>query len=48
MGACILIALGYDAQAAMQLIKARRAIADPFAFHIRPRILKFAQQWNQQ
>jgi protein tyrosine phosphatase (PTP) superfamily phosphohydrolase (DUF442 family) len=46
MGACILIAQGYDPQAAMQLIKARRVVADPFAFYIRPRILKFAQAWQ--
>jgi hypothetical protein len=46
MGACILIALGYDPQDAMQLIKARRPIADPFAFYIRPRILQFARKWN--
>jgi protein tyrosine phosphatase (PTP) superfamily phosphohydrolase (DUF442 family) len=47
MGACILIAQGYDPQAAMQLIKARRAVADPFAWYIRPRILKFAEEWNR-
>ena len=45
MGAAVLIAQGYDPQAAMKLIKERRSIADPFAFYIRPRILKFAQQW---
>lgn len=46
MGACILIAQGYDPHAAMQLIKERRAFADPFAWYIRPRILKFAKEWN--
>ncbi|MCC6298756.1 MAG: dual specificity protein phosphatase family protein [Anaerolineales bacterium] len=46
MGACILIAQGYDPQAAMRLIKERRPVADPFAFYIRPRILKFARVWN--
>ena len=46
MGACILIAQGYDPQAAMELIAARRFVADPFAFHIRPRILRFAQEWQ--
>jgi hypothetical protein len=46
MGACILIAQGFDPQAAMSLIKERRAVADPFAFYIRPRILKFAKEWN--
>jgi len=45
MGACILIAQGYDPLAAMQLITERRAVADPYAFHIRPRILKFSREW---
>jgi len=45
MGACILVAQGYDPQEAMQLIRDRRSIADPFAFHIRPRILRFAREW---
>ena len=46
MGACILIAQGYEPQSAMELVKEKRAVADPFAFYIRPRILKFANQWN--
>lgn len=46
MGACILIAQGYDPLEAMKLIAARRPVADPFAFHIRPRIMKFAEEWN--
>ncbi|MBI5943428.1 MAG: dual specificity protein phosphatase family protein [Chloroflexi bacterium] len=46
MGACILIAQGYDPHAAMQLIKDKRPVADPFAFYIHPRILKFASQWT--
>ena len=46
IGACILIAQGFDPQAAMQLIKERRAVADPFAYYIRPRILKFANEWK--
>ena len=46
MGACILIALGYEPEAAMQLIAARRVVADPDAFYIRPRIMKFARQWK--
>lgn len=45
MGAAILIAQGYAAEAAMTLIKEKRPQADPFAFHIRPRILKFAKLW---
>ena len=47
MGAAILIAQGYEAEAAMQLIKSQRPFADPYAFYIRPRILKFARQWNE-
>ena len=46
MGAAILIAQGYEAESAMQLIKSQRAFADPYAFYIRPRIIKFASQWN--
>ena len=46
MGACILIAQGFDPQAAMELIAARRSVADPFAYYIRPRILKFANEWK--
>ncbi len=46
MGACILIAQGHEPRAAMKLIKERRPVADPFAFHIRPRILKFAREWG--
>jgi hypothetical protein len=45
MGAAILVALGYDPLEAMELIKDRRSIADPFVFYIRSRILRFAQQW---
>lgn len=47
MGACILIAQGHEAEAAMQLIKSQRAFADPYVFYIRPRIMKFANQWNK-
>lgn len=47
MGAAILIAQGHAAESAMNLIKERRPIADPFAFYIRPRILKFARLWNE-
>jgi dual specificity MAP kinase phosphatase len=46
MGACILIAQGYDPQEAMDLIAERRSVADPYAYYIRPRILKFADEWG--
>ncbi|HLO17952.1 MAG TPA: dual specificity protein phosphatase [Anaerolineales bacterium] len=48
MGSCILIAQGYDPEDAMKLIMKRRPIADPYAFHIRPRILKFAREWQRE
>ena len=46
MGACILIAQGCAPSDAMELIAARRSVADPFAYYIRPRILKFANEWK--
>jgi hypothetical protein len=46
MGAAILIALGYDPDEAIELIKARRPSADPDAFYIRSRILRFAHAWQ--
>ena len=47
MGACVLIAQGHEPEAAIKLVKERRAVADPDAFYIRPRILEFARQWQQ-
>lgn len=47
MGACILIAQGYDPESAMKLIVDRRPVANPNAYYIRPRIMMFARQWNQ-
>ena len=48
MGACILVAQGYDPRTAMELIKERRSFSDPHIFYIRRRILKFAQLWKEQ
>ena len=48
MGAAILIAQGYEPQDAMQLIKARRPVADPEIYHIRRQVLAFASEWNKQ
>jgi protein tyrosine phosphatase (PTP) superfamily phosphohydrolase (DUF442 family) len=48
MAAAILIAQGMPPSEAMQLIKRKRAAADPGARHIRPRILQFARQWSEQ
>jgi hypothetical protein len=46
MAASILIAQGLAPEGAMSLIKERRPVADPTAFHIRRRIELFARQWN--
>ena len=48
MGAAVLIAQGQTAEAAMQLIKEKRAIADPDVFYIRQRILAFARRWKPE
>ena len=47
MGAAILIAQGHTAQAAMQLIKKQRPVADPDLFYIRSRIVGFAKHWHE-
>jgi len=41
---CILIAKGYSVESAMELVSKRREAADPYAWHIRRRIEKFATQ----
>jgi dual specificity MAP kinase phosphatase len=46
MGASVLIAQGYEPQAAIELIKSQRAVADPDIFYIRRQILKFAREWH--
>jgi len=46
MGSCILIAQGYTAEEAMQLISKRRSFADPEIYYIRARIMRFAQVWQ--
>jgi protein tyrosine phosphatase (PTP) superfamily phosphohydrolase (DUF442 family) len=45
MAAAILIARGYSADEAMQLISDHRPVADPHVFYIRYRILRFARHW---
>ena len=47
MGAAVLIAQGYSPQEAMELIKAKRPVADPGVFYIRKRILRFARHWER-
>ena len=46
MAAAILIAQGLAPEGAISLIKEQRPIADPDAFHIRRRILLFAEHWS--
>jgi protein tyrosine/serine phosphatase len=48
MGACILVAQGMAAEQAMRLIKEHRPIADPYAWYIRHKIVKFKQCWNDK
>ena len=48
MAAAILIAQGHAPETAMQMIREQRAVADPGASHIRPRILEFARAWNAE
>ena len=48
MGACILIAMGYTADEAMQLLHEQRRVADPYARHIQRQIRKFEKAWRDQ
>lgn len=48
MGACILIAMGYTADEAMQIVREGRAVADPHAGHIERQIRKFEDEWPTQ
>ena len=48
MAACILIAQGMSAEQAMRLIKEKRPIADPYAWYIRRRIVKFEKVLSTQ
>ena len=45
MACCVLIGMGHSAEAAMQLVKEKRVVADPYVWYIRNRILKFENQW---
>jgi protein-tyrosine phosphatase len=48
MASCILIGLGYSADAAMALISRRRELADPYAGHIQRQIRRFEKTWLRQ
>jgi len=45
MACCVLIGMGYSAEAAMQLVEEKRAVADPRVWYIRNRIFKFEREW---
>ena len=46
MASSILVAQGCSAESAMDLVSSKRAIADPRAFWIAPRIRKFERYWE--
>jgi hypothetical protein len=48
MGACILIAQGMSVETAVETIKKGRPTADPDAFYMKSRILRFAQEWKEE
>lgn len=47
MASCVLIGMGYTADEAMQLIKEKRAVADPDAGYIQKRIRMFELLWQE-
>lgn len=48
MGAAVLIAQGYSADEAMDLIKEKRGVADPRVWYIRRRIERFEKTWQEK
>jgi hypothetical protein len=48
MACCVLVGMGYSAKDAMQLVKEKRSVADPYAWYIKSRINKFEKQWLAQ
>ena len=48
MACCVLIGKGQTADEAMQLVKQKRTVADPYAGYIRRRIYKFEQNWQKR
>ena len=45
MACCVLIGVGYTAEAAIRLVKERRPAADPDVWYIKKRILLFERNW---
>lgn len=48
MAACILISQGFSAIEAMDLIKRKRPVADPYVWYISRRIIAFEHYWQKQ
>jgi len=48
MACCILIGMGYSAEAAMTLVEEKREVADPRVWYIRRRIEKFERSWRKR
>jgi len=46
MACCVLIAMGYTADEAMQTVAERRSVADPYAWYIARRIRTFETSWK--
>ena len=44
MACCVLIGMGHSAEEAMRLVQEKRAVADPYIWYIRHRILEFEKQ----
>jgi hypothetical protein len=48
LACCVLIACGMTADEAMDLVIAKRPIADPHEWYIEPRIRAFERDWNER
>jgi hypothetical protein len=48
MTCCVLIGTGYSPAGAMQLVKEKRSVADPYVGYVRKRILEFDQVWQKR
>jgi protein-tyrosine phosphatase len=47
MVCCVMIATGYQAQEAMQIVKDSRPVADPYISYVQCQILRFEQAWKK-
>jgi protein tyrosine phosphatase (PTP) superfamily phosphohydrolase (DUF442 family) len=48
MASAILIAMGYPAEEAMDLVVEKRPVADPRAWHIQRQIRRFEKRWHRR